>query len=135
NTDYFAAYNPLRAYLITTSYPEKSTADFLAPILVRFWLNGEQAESDEQKQLAEEQFSFYAKELQLANPYHLSPVMPAVVHAREYINSFVYFDRVYQNMIAAANRAASSIDFNHMFPGSAATVVDAHIVPGAFTRE
>ena len=135
DADYFAAYNPLRAYLITTSYPDRSTADFLAPVLVRFWINGEQSESDQQKQLAEEQFSFYADELRLANPYHIAPAMPAVNHARGYLSSFGDFDRIYQNMLSAANRATPSIDFNHLFPGSAATVVDPHIVPGAFTRE
>jgi type VI secretion system protein ImpL len=135
DADYFATYNPLRAYLITTSYPDKSTADFLAPVLVRFWINGEQSESDAQKQLAEEQFRFYADELLHANPYHISPVMPAVVRARVYLNSFGDFDRIYQNMLAAANHVAPSIDFNRLFPGSAATVVDAHIVPGAFTRD
>jgi type VI secretion system protein ImpL len=135
DADYFATYNPLRAYLITTSYPDKSTADFLAPVLVRFWINGEQSESDAQKQQAEEQFRFYANELLRANPYHISPVMPAVVRARVYLNSFGDFDRIYQNMLAAANRVAPSIDFNRLFPGSAATVVDSHIVPGAFTRD
>jgi type VI secretion system protein ImpL len=135
DADYFAAYNPLRAYLITTSYPDKSTESFLAPILVRFWVNGDQSESDQQKQLAEQQFSFYAAELVRANPYHISPVMPAVIHARAYLNGFGDFDRIYQNMLAAANRVAPSIEFNRLFPGSAATVVDAHIVPGAFTRD
>ena len=61
--------------------------------------------------------------------------MPSVIHARAYLNSFGDFDRIYQNMIAAANRATPSIDFNRLFPGSAATVVDAHIVPGAFTHD
>jgi type VI secretion system protein ImpL len=134
DADYYAAYNPLRAYLITTSYPDKSTEGFLAPILVRFWLNGEQPESGQQSQLAEQQFSFYAAELVRANPYHISPAMPAVIHARAYLNGFGDFDRIYQNMLAAANRVAPSIEFNRLFPGSAATVVDSHIVPGAFTR-
>jgi len=134
DADYFAAYNPLRAYLITTSYPDKSTETFLAPILLHFWLDKDQSESDQQK-LAQQQFSFYAVELVRANPYRISPAMPAVVHARAYLNSFGDFDRIYQNMIAAANRVAPSIEFNRLFPGSSATVVDTHIVPGAFSRE
>lgn len=135
DADYFAAYNPLRAYLITTSYPDKSTENFLAPILTHFWVDKDQTESDRQKQLAEQQFSFYSVELVHTNPYHISPAMPSVIHARAYLNSFGDFDRIYQNMIAAANRATPSIDFNRLFPGSAATVVDAHIVPGAFTHD
>jgi type VI secretion system protein ImpL len=133
--DYLASYNPLRAYLITTSYPDKSTADFLTPVLVSFWLNGDESASDLQKQLAERQFRFYAEELPAVRPYNIAPVTSAVGQARAYLNSFGGFDRIYQNMIGAANRVAPSIDFNRLFPGSAATVVDAHIVPGAFTYD
>lgn len=133
--DYLASYNPLRAYLITTSYPDKSTADFLTPILAGYWLNGEHPASDMQEQLAERQFQFYAQELPAIRPYNIAPDMSAVGQARAYLNSFGGFDRIYQNMIGAANRAAPPIDFNRLYPGSAATVVDAHIVPGAFTRD
>jgi type VI secretion system protein ImpL len=133
--DYFASYNPLRAYLITTSYPDKSRADFLAPVLVEFWLNGEHPALDQQQSLAERQFRFYAEELPVVHPYDIAPVTSAVGQAHAYLNSFGGFDRIYQNMIAAANRAAPAIDFNRLFPGSAATVVDGHVVSGAFTHD
>jgi type VI secretion system protein ImpL len=134
DADYLAAYNPLRAYLITTSYPQYSTPDFLPPVLVQFWLNGQRPESSRHEQLAQDQFSFYASELRLARLYEISPAMPTVKHARDYLNSFGGFDRIYQNMLAAAGRTAPAIDFNRLFPGSAATVVETHVVPGAFTR-
>jgi type VI secretion system protein ImpL len=135
DADYVASYNPLRAYLITTSYPDKSTVDFLTPVLVSSWLNGEHPASDLQEQLAERQFRFYAEELPGVRPYNIEPEASAVSQARAYLNSFGGFDRIYQNMIGAANRVAPSIDFNRLFPGSAATVVDAHVVPGAFTHD
>jgi type VI secretion system protein ImpL len=134
NAEYSAAYNSLRAYLITTSYADKSTARFLAPVLVQAWLKGQQPETDEQAQLAQLQFSFYADELLADNPYHVTPVMDAVAHARTYLNSFGGFDRIYQNLLAAANQSSLPVDFNHLFPGSSSTVVDPHIVQGAFTR-
>lgn len=134
NAEYAAAYNPLRAYLITTSYPDKSTAKFLAPVLVQAWLNGQQSETEEQAQLAQLQFSFYADELLTDNPYHFTPVMTAVAHARTYLNSFGGFDRIYQNLLVSANQANPPVDFNRLFPGSSSTVVDPHIVQGAFTR-
>ena len=134
DADYRAAYSPLRAYLITTSYHQFSTADFLAPVLDRFWLNGQRAESDKQTQLADEQFGFYAEELRTTRLFDLAPDMPVVTHARGYLNSFGSLDRVYQNILAAASQIAPAIDFNRMFPGSAATVVEAHVVPGAFSR-
>lgn len=131
--DYAAAYNPLKAYLITTSNPDKSTAEFLTPVLMQYWLNGRVPDTNDQKQLAERQFDFYATEIAHANPYSIAPDMPAVTHARSYLANFGGFERIYQQMLTAANKATPSIDFNRDYPGSAATVVDGHIVPGAFT--
>jgi type VI secretion system protein ImpL len=132
--DYGAAYNPLKAYLITTSNPDKSTADFLVPVLVQYWENGRAPDTDEQKQLATRQFEFYAGELPKNNPYTIAPDTQAVTHARSYLAGFGGFERIYQQMITAADKAAPSVDFNRNYPGSNATVVDGHVVPGAFTR-
>lgn len=133
--DYLAAYNPLKAYLITTSNADKSTVDFLSPVLMQYWENGRTPESDEQVQLARRQFDFYAGELTRGNPYTIAPDMSAVTHARSYLADFGGFERIYQQMITAASKAAHAVDFNRDNPGSAATVVDAHIVPGAFTHD
>ncbi len=35
--DYTAAYNPLKAYLITTSNPDKSVPQFLTPVFLQYW--------------------------------------------------------------------------------------------------
>ncbi len=35
--DYTAAYNPLKAYLITTSNPERSVPQFLTPVFLQYW--------------------------------------------------------------------------------------------------
>ena len=134
DSDYGAGYNPLKAYLITTTNPDKSTQEFLTPVLMQYWLNGRVPDSDQQKQLAQLQFDFYANELRSGNPYSITPAMPSVGHARTYLASFGGFARIYQQMINAANKAAASIDFNRLYPGSSSVVVDAHIVPGAFTR-
>lgn len=132
--DYSAGYNPLKAYLITTSNPEKSTAEFLTPVLMQYWLNGRTLETDQQRQLALRQYDFYATELARNNPYTISPDSPAVTHARNYLSSFGGFERIYQQILAAA-KVAHPIDFNRLYPGSSATVLDPHIVPAAFTRE
>nr|WP_246410000.1 ImcF-related family protein [Granulicella aggregans] len=133
DADYLATYNPLRAYLITTSFPQYSSGDFLAPVLTRAWLADRTGQGDKE-QLASEQFHFFGDELRLGPIYQISPSQPTVMQARTFLNSFGSVDRVYQNMLAAANRSAPSIDFNRLFSGSAATVVETHVVPGAFTR-
>ncbi|MGB0122907.1 MAG: type VI secretion system membrane subunit TssM [Silvibacterium sp.] len=131
--DYSAAYNPLKAYLITTSNSDKSTPEFLTPVLMQYWTNGRVPDTNEQKQLAQQQFDFYASELSRQNPYSIAPDLPSVTHARSYLANFGGFERIYQQMLTAAGKVAPSVDFNRNFPGSSATVVDAHVVPGAFT--
>ncbi|MGH9585548.1 MAG: ImcF-related family protein, partial [Acidobacteriaceae bacterium] len=131
--DYSAAYDPLKAYLITTSNADKSTPEFLTPVLMQAWLNGRVPDTNEQKQLAQQQFDFYAAELARQNPYSIAPDTSAVTHARSYLANFGGFERIYQQMLTAAGKSAPSIDFNRTYPGSSATVVDGHIVPGAFS--
>ncbi len=132
--DYSATYNPLKAYLITTSNPEKSTVEFLPPVLMQYWENGRTPDTDEQKNLAQAQFEFYAAELPKADPLQITPDTLAVNQARTYLNGFGGFERIYQSMITAAGKVAPAIDFNKLFPGSSATVTDPHVVAGAFTK-
>ena len=133
-TDYSATYNPLKAYLITTSNPEKSTVDFLPPVLMQYWLNGRTPDAQDQRDLAERQFEFYAAELPKADPLQISPDTLAVNRARTYLNGFGGFQRIYQSMLTAAGKVAPSIDFNKLYPGSSTTVTDGHVVAGAFTK-
>lgn len=133
--DYSAAYNPLKAYLITTSNPNKSTVEFLSPVLLQYWENGRTPETDDQLRLARQQFDFYAAQLVRANPYSIAPDMSVVTHARTYLASFGGFERIYQQMLTAAGKVARPIDFNRDYPGSGTTVIDAHIIAGAFTHD
>jgi type VI secretion system protein ImpL len=132
--DYSAAYNPLKAYLITTSNPDKSTPDFLAPVLTQYWENGVVPQTQDQEQLARQQFQFYAAELAQNNPYTIEPDGFTVNHAQSYLANFGGFERIYQQMVAGANKAAPSIDFNRLYAGSSGTVVEPHVVAGAFTN-
>jgi type VI secretion system protein ImpL len=132
--DYSATYNPLKAYLITTSNPEKSTVEFLPPVLMQYWENGRTPDTEQQKDLAAKQFEFYAGELTKNDPLQIPPDTLGVNHARTYLNSFGGFERIYQSMITAANKATSSIDFNKLYPGSSAAVTESHVVAGAFSK-
>ena len=132
--DYAGTYDPLKAYLITTSNPEKSTVEFLPPVLMQYWENGRTPETEQQKDLAQAQFEFYAAELPKADPIQTAPDTLAVNRARTYLNGFGGFERIYQSMLTAAGKVAPSIDFNKLYPGSSAAVTDPHVVPGAFTK-
>ncbi len=130
--DYAPTYDALKAYLITTSFHEKSTAGFLTPVLTKWWLNARGVDPD-RLQLAQKQFDFYAGELQENNPYSKDSDMGAVGKARHYLAQFGGMERVYTAMLAEAGKNPP-INFNKQFPGSAAVVVESHEVPGAFSK-
>ena len=131
--DYGAAYNPLKAYLMTTSHPEKSVPLFLSPLLLQYWTRAG-AVDPAQSQLARQQFEFYANELLHRNPYAIEPDPTAVAHARTYLGSFGAEQRIYQEMKTAADKSNPAIDFNRLYPNSVPSIVEPHLVSGAFTR-
>jgi type VI secretion system protein ImpL len=132
DADYGATYNPLAAYLITTSNPEKSTTDFLPPALLTAWRAASTPPPD-LVSLAQTQFQTYAHfrtDPQSCLSAITRPDVDAVAHAREYLKAF----DVYESMLAAANRKFPSIRFNDNFPGSVHYVADNYEVKGAFTK-
>jgi type VI secretion system protein ImpL len=131
--DYTAAYNPLKAYLITTSNPEKSQPQFLTPVFLQYWM-GSNIKDPAQQQLARQQIDFYAAELLHQNPYSITPDAAAVGKARTYLSNFGAVPRIYQDMLASADKTSPGVDFNRLYPNAASSVVESHLVRGAFTR-
>ncbi len=132
--DYGRPYDTLKAYLITTSNHEKSTRQFLAPLLGQRWAEGKRVDSERQ-QLAQKQFDFYTNELKFANPLSSENDALAIDRGRKYLARFSGPDRVYNFMISEANKNNPSVNFNRMFAGSAEVVVNNRDVPGAFTKK
>ena len=131
--EYQPTYESLKAYLITTTHHEKSTKEFLTPVLMRWWLNGRTVDA-ERAGLAQKQFDFYAGELQEANPYSSQADNIAVEKARHYLAQFAGEERVYAFMLSEAGKSNPQIDFNRQFPNAAQIVFEPHIVPGAFSK-
>jgi type VI secretion system protein ImpL len=132
-TSYIAAYNPLKAYLITTSNPDKSQPKFLTPVFYQYWA-GTRAVEPEQQGLANKQIDFYGNELLRHPPYDVTPDALVVEHTRAFLSKFLAETRIYQQMLTDADKNSQTIDFNRQYPGSATYVVDSHIVRGAFTK-
>ncbi len=131
--EYSPVYDALKAYLITTSHPDKSTQAFLAPILMKHWVRGREIDA-QRTELAQKQFDFYAEDLRNSNPFSSEQDSPAVERGRRYLSQFAGIERVYRFMLAEASKANPSINFNRMFPGSEEVVVNRREVPGAFTK-
>ena len=133
NDDYSAAYNPLKAYLIVSSHPEKSTREFLTPTLLKYWLPGRDLD-DQRKQLVEQQLDFYADELKISDPYTLDADFAAIGKTHNYLAQFAATQRIYRSMLAAAAKANPSLNFNRKYPDATAVVRDPYEVSGAFTK-
>jgi type VI secretion system protein ImpL len=133
SSSYLAAYNPLKAYLITAGNHDKSLSPFLTPVALQYW-NGTRPVDPAQEQLAQKQFDFYATDLARQDPYDITADTGVVTHARNYLSHFLADTRIYQDMLNAADKTAVAVDFNRQYPGSAASVIDSYIVRGAFTK-
>lgn len=130
---YTAAYNPLKAYLITTSEPSHSQPAFLTPVFLKDWTGSRALEPQEQA-LARKQIDFYGAELLRQPPYSIQPQNDAVAQARAYLSKFLAETRIYQGILADADKANPAVDFARLYPEAAKVVVDRYVVPGAFTR-
>jgi type VI secretion system protein ImpL len=131
---YESTYNPLKAYLITTSHPDRSTKDFLPPILYKTWANGKTV--DEQTgDLARTQFEFYSSELPIANPYSSSQDAGAIGRARVYLSNFSGIDRYYLPQKAEVSRKVPTASFNRQFRDAGDVILSPHDVEGAFTPD
>lgn len=130
---YGETYNDLKAYLITTSNHDKTSRDFLPPILLATWSANRNIDP-ERLQLAQNQFVFYSDELKIANPFSDQGDTAAVEKARRYLSQFAGFERVYQAMLTDAAKSNSPLNFNRRFPGSAEVVIDSAEISGPFTK-
>ena len=126
---YDQAYQKLKAYLITTSNHDKSTREFLSPVLLNTW---SASVDPDRKALAQAQFDFYSDELQRENPFSDKNDAQAVATARRYLGLFEEIERIYQNMKAGAPKTV--INFNRQVAGSKDYVVDNYDVAGPFTK-
>ncbi len=132
---YSYLYNTLKAYLITTNHHEKSTLDFLPPVLLLHWQQDQQVDDARQK-LAAENFEFYAADLPARNPYPGFTTLDeaAVDTARDYLKRSKQEDRIYQALLGAAAKGQKPIVFNAEYPGSAETVINKYRVDPAYTK-
>jgi type VI secretion system protein ImpL len=133
NAEYGVTYDALKAYLITTANHDKSSASFLSPILMRYWIPGKNVDAV-RTALAQKQVEFYSEELRESNPYSSDYEKAAVERGRQYLSQFAGTERVYQFMLAEASKKSPSINFNRQVPGSAQFVLASREVSGAYSK-
>jgi type VI secretion system protein ImpL len=133
NDAYEKTYGELKAYLITTSYHDKSTKEFLTPVLMSHWIDNREIDKD-RKDLATTQFDFYSTELAKENPFSNGNSPSMIVHTQAYLNGFAGIDRYYVQLVGRASQNNRDVSFNEEYPESVGVVVSNHKVKGAFTR-
>jgi type VI secretion system protein ImpL len=131
NDSYEKTYNELKAYLITTSNHEKSTKEFLGPVLTLRWMAGR--EIPDRVDLARQQFDFYSTELAIANPFSSDNDARAIERARSYLSQFGGIERFYLPLKADASAKNQTVSFRREFPNSVGVIVSKDAVEGAFT--
>jgi type VI secretion system protein ImpL len=133
NDSYAATYDELKAYLITTSKHEKSTKEWLSPVLTNDWTRGRDVGTDSAA-LAKSQFDFYSTELAAANPFSSKPDDAAVKRARDYLGQFAGIDHIYKPILDEVSSKFPDVSFNEQFGNSTGVIASSHKVRGAFTR-
>lgn len=133
NDVYATTYDELKAYLITTSKHEKSTQEWLSPVLTSDWKAGRDVGPD-LGPLAKSQFDFYSTELAATNPFSSKPDDAAVKRARDYLGQFGGIDHIYKPIFDEVSSKFPDISFNEQFPNSIGVIASNHKVRGAFTR-
>jgi len=139
---YSATYDPLKAYIITTSNPDpdtdQDTRTFLPQVLAAEWA-GNAAPTADISSLAKTQFTFYAELLPGASSCLAmaggAPNEVALEKSHAYLNGFKGYQHIYLNMLSAANRRFKDFTFNERFPGSSTSIIDHYRVQGAFSKE
>jgi len=130
---YENTYSELKAYLITTSNYDKSTKEFLSPVLASQWSLGRRIDAD-RLALARIQFDFYSTQLAATNPFSANNDSAAIARARNYLSLFGSTDRLYSTLVEQASLKNPTADFNQQFHDAAGVVYSGHKVRGAFTR-
>jgi type VI secretion system protein ImpL len=72
--------------------------------------------------------------LQFSNPLPEKANDTAVARGRAFLRQFNGAERIYQYMLAEAEKKSQPVQFNQRFPAMAAFVTDGYQVPGAFTK-
>ena len=132
SVDSGAAYDSLKAYLLTTSEYKRNTGAFLSDFLMKEWNKGLE-DPGTRKPLIEQQFDFYSSELTIDNPYSKTSDPGYVDPTRAYLNKMAGIQRIYLTILADARQKSKSYRYSTEHPDAADVVRVTKDVDGPFT--
>jgi type VI secretion system protein ImpL len=130
-----AAYDALKAHLLTTSESPRNTGEFLQDFLMKDWKRDLGDIDQERNDLAAQQFAFYSSELTVDNPYSKTNDSGLVSQVRSYLNKFSSLQRLYTSMLTDARQKAKSYRFAAVHPEGSEVLRARTDVDAAFTAD
>jgi type VI secretion system protein ImpL len=130
-----AAYDALKAYLLTTSESQRNTGEFLQDFLMKDWKRDLGDIDQERSDLAAQQFAFYSAELTADNPYSKTSDSALVIQVRAYLNKFSGLQRLYTSMLTDARQKAKGYRFAAAHPEGSDVLRARTDVDAAFTSD
>jgi type VI secretion system protein ImpL len=130
-----AAYDALKAYLLTTSESQRNTGEFLQDLLMKDWKRDLGDIDQDRSDLAAQQFAFYSSELTTDNPYSKTNDAALVGQVRTYLNKFSGLQRLYTSMLTDARQKAKSYRFAAAHPEGSQVLSAKVDVDAAFTSD
>ena len=130
-----AAYDALKAYLLTTSESPRNTGEFLQDFLMKDWKRDLGEIDQERNDLAAQQFAFYSSELTADNPYSKTNDAALVGQVRTYLNKFSGLQRLYTSMLTDARQKTKTYRFATAHPEGLEVLRAKADVDAAFTSD
>jgi type VI secretion system protein ImpL len=118
DADSGAAYDSLKAYLLTTSEYQRNSGlgEFLQNFLLKDWKRDLGEIDQDRIDLAAQQFAFYSSELAIDNPFSKNNDTLLISQVRAYLNSFSGVKRLYTSMLASVGQKTKGYRFAQQHP-------------------
>jgi type VI secretion system protein ImpL len=135
NADSGAAYDALKAYLLTTSESPRNSGEFLQNFLMKDWKKDLGDVEQDRSDLAAQQFAFYSAELTQDNPFLKTNNAGLIEQVRAYLNRFSGLKRLYTSMLNDARQRAKNYRFATAHPDGLDVMHARTDVDAAFTSD
>ena len=131
-TEFRPNYDALKAYLILTDHPDKSTVDFLPDAVLASW-DAARITDEESAVLIRRQLDFFADVIRSGNPVAGTAQATVVASARQFLQQFGGEDQFYQSVLDQAATRGEEIRLAVAVPGASTLLRNDVVVPAQFT--
>ncbi len=125
-------YDALKAYLILTDHPTRSTVEFLPDAVLASW-DAARISDEETSALIRRQLDFFADVIRDGNPVAGEAQAPIVASSRQFLQQFGGEDQFYQSVLDQAGTRGEEIRLATAIPGSTTLLRNDVVVPAHFT--